>query len=85
MGTTVRVLIMQKLKEITNNLFGEMRDMTPEESEAHSRYISSISTPTGINIWDLVDDIEDDIDFIQPKKKIPVNLHIVNIKKHQIK
>lgn len=82
MGATVRVLIMQKLEEITNNLFGEMRDLTPEESKAHSEYISSISKPTGINIWDLVDDIEDDIDFIQPKKKIPVTLHIVNIKKH---
>ena len=46
---------MQKLEEITNNLFGEMRDMTPEESEAHSRYISSISTPTGVNIWDILD------------------------------
>lgn len=73
---------MQKLKEITNNLFGEMRDLTPEESKAHSEYISSISKPTGINIWDLVDDIEDDINFIQPKKKIPVTLHIVDIKKH---
>ena len=82
MGATVRVLIMQKLEEITNNLFGEMRDLTPEESKAHSEYISSISNPTGINIWDLVDDIEDDIDFIQPKKKIPVTLHIVDIKKH---
>ena len=82
MGATVRVLIMQKLEKITNNLFGEMRDLTPEESKAHSEYISSISTPTGINIWDLVDDIEDDIDFIQPKKKIPVTLHIVDIKKH---
>jgi len=35
--------------------FGEMREMTPEESEAHSRYISSISTPTGVNIWDVLD------------------------------
>lgn len=73
---------MQKLEEITNNLFGKMRDLTPEESKAHNEYISSISKPTGINIWDLVDDVEDDIDFIQPKKKIPVTLHIVDIKKH---
>ena len=42
-------------EEIAEDLFGEMRDMTPEESEAHSRYISSISTPTGVNIWDILD------------------------------
>lgn len=42
-------------EEIAENLFGEMRDLTPEESEAHSRYISSISTPTGVNIWNIVD------------------------------
>ena len=46
---------MSRLEELSNSLFGEMRDMTPEESEAHNRYISSISTPTGVNIWDLVD------------------------------
>ena len=46
---------MSRLEELSNSLFGEIRDMTPEESEAHSRYISSISTPTGVNIWDLVD------------------------------
>ena len=42
-------------EEVAEELFGEMRDMTPEESEAHSRYISSISTPTGVNIWDILD------------------------------
>ena len=42
-------------EEVADDLFGDMREMTPEESEAHSRYISSISTPTGVNIWDLVD------------------------------
>ena len=42
-------------EEIADNLFGEMREMTPEESEAYSRYISSISTSTGVNIWDLID------------------------------
>ena len=72
-------------EEIAEELFGEMRDMTPEESKAHSEYISSISKPTGINIWDLINDVEEDIDFIQPKKRIPVKLHIIDIKKHQIK
>ena len=41
-------------EEIAESLFGEMRDMTPEESKAHSEYISSISKPTGVNIFDLV-------------------------------
>ena len=95
MGATIRILInmlipkrykkRKNIIEVANELFGEMRDMTPEESKAHSEYISSISKPTGINIWDLINDVEEDIDFIQPKKRIPVKLHIIDIKKHQIK
>ena len=45
----------KNIMEVAEDLFGEMRDMTPEESKAHSRYISSISTPTGVNIWDILD------------------------------
>ena len=41
-------------EEIAENLFGEMRDLTPEESKACSDYISSISECTGVNIFDLV-------------------------------
>ena len=46
-------------EEIAEDLFGEMRDMTPEESKAHSEYLSSISQKTGVNIWDLIDKNDD--------------------------
>lgn len=45
----------KQLKELTNSLFGEMRDMIPEESKAMSDYISKTSKSTGINIWDLLE------------------------------
>lgn len=40
-------------------LFGEMRDATSEERESIDDYIKSISTPTGVNIFDLMKDEED--------------------------
>ena len=43
------------LDNITLRFFGEMRDMTPEESEAHEKYLSSVCHKAGVNIWDLVD------------------------------
>lgn len=42
-------------EEVAEELFGEMRDTTPEENEAHNKYLSNISQKTGINIWDLID------------------------------
>ena len=42
-------------EEVAEELFGEMRDMTPEESEAHEKYLSSVCHKAGVNIWDLVD------------------------------
>lgn len=45
---------MSRLEELANSLFGEMRDMTPEESKSVSDYMSSISKPTGVNIFDLM-------------------------------
>lgn len=47
-------MFMSRLEELANSLFGEMRDITPEESKSVSDYISSISKPTGINIFDLM-------------------------------
>ena len=44
----------KQLKELTNSLFGEMRDMTPEESKAYGESISKISSPTGVNFYDLM-------------------------------
>ena len=45
---------MNRFKESTEKLFGEMRDLTPEESKSVSNYISSISKSTGVNIFDLM-------------------------------
>ena len=43
---------MSRLEELANSLFGEMRDMTPEESKAYRESISKISNPTGVNFYD---------------------------------
>ena len=43
------------LDNITLRFFGEMRDMTPVESESHEKYLSSVYHKAGVNIWDLVD------------------------------
>ena len=40
-------------------LFGEMRDATPEEQGCINNYIKDISEPTGINIFDLLDSNEE--------------------------
>ena len=42
-----------KAVELAKELFGEMRDLTPEERKIVNDYIESISEPTGISIWDL--------------------------------
>lgn len=44
--------------ELAEELFGEMRDLTKEERESYNNYIESISEPTGINIWELLEDDE---------------------------
>mgnify|MGYP001782823517 CR=1 FL=1 len=48
---------MSIIKE-AEELFGEMRDATPEEQGCINNYIKDISEPTGINIYDLIDDKE---------------------------
>lgn len=45
---------MSRLEELANSLFGEMRDMTPEESKVYRESISKISNPTGVNFYDLM-------------------------------
>ena len=49
-----RLIFMSRLEELANSLFGEMRDMTPEESKACRESISKISSPTGVNFYDLM-------------------------------
>lgn len=43
------------IREEAEKLFGKMRESTPEENEKINAYIKSISVPTGINIFDLLD------------------------------
>ena len=45
----------ETLDNITLRFFGKMRDMTPVESEAHEKYLSSVYHKAGVNVWDLVD------------------------------
>ena len=49
---------MSIIKE-AEELFGEMRDTTPEEQECINNYIKDISDPTGVNIFDLIKDEDD--------------------------
>lgn len=39
---------------------GQFREPTEEERKAVSEYIKSISKPTGVNIFDIMDDVEDE-------------------------
>lgn len=47
------------LIEEAKELFGEMRDATPEEQQSINEYIKSISIPTGVNLFDLLEDNEE--------------------------
>ena len=44
--------IIEEAKE----LFGEMRDTTPEEQECIENYLKDISIPTNVNVFDLIED-----------------------------
>lgn len=44
---------MSIIEEATQ-IFGEMRDTTPEEQECIDNYLKDISEPTGVNIFDLI-------------------------------
>ncbi len=46
------------LIEEAKELFGEMRDATPEEQECIENYLKDISIPTGVNIFDSIKDEE---------------------------
>ena len=45
-----------KLYNDAIELFGEMRDLTPDEMEQVAEYIASISEPTGVNFWEIFED-----------------------------
>lgn len=49
---------MSLIKE-AEDLFGNMRDTTPEEQKCIDNHIKNISVPTGVNIFDLLDSNEE--------------------------
>ena len=56
-----------------------MREATKEEIESINRYVKSISKPTCKNFNDLIDDVQEELDFVHEYKKIPC---IIEIKKY---
>lgn len=51
---------MNNFNKMFEEWLGSMRDPTPEEWDAINSYIESISHPTGVNIFDLMDEYEND-------------------------
>ena len=49
---------MKDFDKIFEEWLNSMRDPTPEEWDHINSYIESISHPTGINIFDLIDEYE---------------------------
>jgi len=50
---------MKDFDKIFEEWISSMRDPTPEEWNHINNYIESISRPTGINIFDLIDEYEE--------------------------
>lgn len=50
---------IKNLDQIFEEWLSSMRDPTPEEWDHINNYIESISRPTGINIFDLMDEYEE--------------------------
>ena len=48
-----------KIIEEAEELFGNMRNATPEEQQSIDEYIKSISTPTDVNLFNLLEDNEE--------------------------
>ena len=51
---------MEDFDKIFKEWIDSMRDPTPEEWDHINNYIESISRPTGINIFDLMDEYENE-------------------------
>ena len=51
---------IENLDKIFKEWLNSMRDPTPEEWDHINNYIDSISRPTGINIFDLIDEYENE-------------------------
>lgn len=65
--------IIEEAKE----LFGEMRDITPEEQKRINNYIRDISIPTGVNVFYLVNNKEPMVDeFNTYRDRIIKKIHL---------
>lgn len=53
---------MKDFDKIFEEWLGSMRNPTQEEWDAINSYIESISQPIGVNIFDLMDEYEDERD-----------------------
>lgn len=60
-----------------------MREATKEELEGVNRYVKSISKPTGKNFNDSIDDVQEELDFVQEHKRVPCIIKIVKISTNQ--
>ena len=55
---------IENLDKIFKEWLSSMRDPTPEEWDHINNYIESISRPTGINIFDLMDEEQREHDML---------------------
>lgn len=63
---------LDMIKALKQQPCEDMRDATEEERKSTKDYIDSISKPTGLQF----DDVYEELDFVQPHKKIFVNLQL---------
>ena len=52
----------------------QCRDVTPEERDSVDKYVESISKETGFDF----DEVQEELDFVQPHKSIPVKLKVAD-------
>lgn len=68
------IALKMGIKALEQQPCKDMRDATEEERKSTKDYIDSISKPTGLRF----DDLYEEIDFVQPHKKIPCTITIGN-------
>lgn len=49
-----------KIVEVAYELLGEIRESTKEENGTLQKYYDSISDPTGLTIWDILEESKDE-------------------------
>ena len=51
-----------------------MREATKAEAEGVNSYVKSVAKPTGHNFNELIDDVQEEVDFVPEHKKIPCTI-----------